>query len=184
MARPTKRGSVSHIISFNFDDLIETYMKSYGIAVRTTPAVPAWDSNLYDVNILHPHGLLPLDKTEPVTPIVFTKLDFHRVVGNLANQWRRAMGTILSSNTCLFLGLSGADDNLMSLANETKDVHVSTLRSDCYWGVRISANPSDPAKAKWEQRGISQYTLPSHNDLPGFLNDLCRRAMSRSLKGS
>jgi len=139
LARPAKRGSVAHIITFNFDNLIETYLEYYGIQVQPIATLPTWDSNLYDVTILHPHGLLPLDSRDAVTPIVFTKLDFQRIIGETKNKWRTRMGAILNSNTCLFLGLSGEDENLMGLASETKNTHVSSSRQDCYWGVRITA---------------------------------------------
>jgi SIR2-like domain len=176
MARPAKRGSVVHIISFNFDDLIEEYLSYYGILVQSIAELPAWDSNLAAVKILHPHGLLPIQRALPVTPIIFTQYDYDRIVGDITQRWRSRLEMIMSSNTCLFLGLSGKDNNLMSIVARVGKFHVSKGRCDKFWGVRISCNENDIYRMKWEQRGICQYTLENYASLPAFLCEVCRRA--------
>ena len=176
LARPAKRGSVSHIVSFNFDDLIEMHLEYFGITCLSTARMPAWDSSRADVKILHPHGLLPFSKTRDATKIVFTQKDYDRVIGQSSNIWRTKLLDIFSSNTCLFLGLSGKDGNLRSVLEETKDRHVAKKRGDAYWGIRISSDENDPARDEWDDKGVSQYTLSSYSQLPGFLSEICRRA--------
>jgi hypothetical protein len=176
LARPAKRGNVSHIVSFNFDDLIELHLEYFGISCLSTARMPAWDSSRADVTILHPHGLLPFSKTRDATKIVFTQQDYDRIIGQSSSIWHTKLLDIFSSNTCLFLGLSGKDGNLRSVVLETRDIHVAKRRGDAYWGVRISSDENDPARDEWEDRGVSQYTLGDYSELPTFLSEICRRA--------
>ena len=178
LARPAKRGSVEHIISFNFDDLLELYLEYYGIAVQAVSKVPAWGSNVYDVTVLHPHGILPLSSTRSITPVVFTTRDYDRIVGKDADQWRMLLTMTMRSNTCLFLGLSGADTNLLSILSDVKPSHVGTVRGDAYWGVRVSVDPDDPYRGHWQERGVVQMTIATYKELPALLSEIARRAVS------
>jgi hypothetical protein len=138
--------------------------------------MPAWDSSLSDVKILHPHGLLPYAKHRDISRIVFTQLDYDRVIGKSSDLWRTRLLDIFSSNTCLFLGLSGKDANLRSILYEVNGRHVAKSRGDAYWGVRISDNDCDIARNEWDDRGVVQYTLSNYSLLPAFLREICKRA--------
>jgi hypothetical protein len=54
------RGAAVNVITFNFDDLLETYLRWRGFVVGSVAALPAWNG-VSDVTVLHPHGLLPVD---------------------------------------------------------------------------------------------------------------------------
>ena len=74
MAMPSQRGSVSKILSFNFDDLLERYLEYSGFVVNSVAEEPSWDS-ASDVSVYHLHGLLPSDRSRESTPIVFAPPD-------------------------------------------------------------------------------------------------------------
>lgn len=155
------RGSVSRVVTFNYDDLVERYLRFFGFDVRTVRQAPYWAGRA-DVAVLHPHGFLPNDLSAPASPVVLTQADYDEVIGNAKNAWRAAMLEVFSSHTCLFIGLSGDDKNLTSLLSETKARHASLDRGDIFWGVRFSTD--DSYRDLWENRGVFPRIVASHDE--------------------
>ena len=177
VAMRSSRGSVTQIVSFNFDDLLENYLRYYGYVVESVDVVPSWPSSS-DVTVFHPHGLLPVDYSNPVRrPIVMTQDHFDRVVGNSKDIWRSTILNILRTHTCLFLGLSGSDSNLRNMLTEVHEHHVSGLDSDAYSGVRYTLE-EDPRSDSWQHRGIYCVSLDSWDVLPETLLEICQLAAS------
>jgi hypothetical protein len=174
----SRRGSVSQIVSFNYDNLVESYFRYLGFDVESFSLMPAWDTRA-DVQVYHPHGILPQGSKDDIkSGIVFAQIHYDRIVGESKNLWRQLLLNIFRSNTCLFVGLSGADDNLSSILNEVKDSHAST-GLHLYWGVRFSNDSNDPRRSKWEDRGVFQQTLSDYNQLPSWLFEICQRAAQK-----
>jgi len=180
----SSRGSVNSVLSFNFDDLLERYLSYHGYLVESVGRMPYWESAA-DVRVFHLHGILPSDPTRVGSPVVFTQSQYDRIVGKSEHAWRRMALQVMSSNTCIFVGLSGRDNNLKSILTEVKPVHPATVRGDAYWGFRFSDSTGDPMYDTWCTRGVSQVTVPSYSDVPTYLLDICERAaeMSRAHKG-
>ncbi len=169
----SSRGKVSNVVTFNFDDLLEGYLESRGFAVRSINMLPCWN-DYGDVTVLHPHGLLPVDKSKAVDRgVIFTTEDFANIIGKEADLWRQKVTDIFRSNTCIFLGLSGKDQNLTNMLQVAKSEHCSN--GDAFWGVRLS-NANDPMKNFWETRGVCNFELPSYDSIPAWLLDICKLA--------
>lgn len=172
----SRRGNVSKVISYNFEELLELYLNYYGFDVNSVPIVPAWALRS-DVTIYHPHGFLPSNESEELTRgIVFAQIHYDRIVGKLTEVWRQMQIDIFRSTTCLFIGLSGNDANLRNMLAEVKDSHVSRQSNIPFWGVRFSDDEDDPKKNTWLVRGVFQHTLPDYKRLPEWLFDICQRA--------
>lgn len=163
------RGSVAEVMTFNYDDLLEVYLSWRGLTVASVDQLPIWNSDA-DVEVLHPHGLLRTDMTEPQRGVVVTRLDYDDIVGNTADLWRQRMVGILRSTTCLFIGLSGDDSNLSSMLNETKKAHSTR---EPFWGVRFGCDDKGPS---WSARGVYPLQLKDHDETPSLILDICRRA--------
>jgi hypothetical protein len=170
------RGKVTTVVSYNFDDLLEKFLAYHGFVVNSVARMPSWKL-MGDVNVYHPHGILPSDLGESVSnPIVMAQVHYDQR-GNAS--WRNLQVNEFSRSTCLFLGLSGKDNNLKSILTEVKPIHASSQSGglgDAYWGVRFSDNKADPLGSSWDQRGISQLTVNDYAELPNLLFDICRRA--------
>ena len=180
----SSRGSVNNVLSFNFDDLLERYLSYHGYLVQSIGNMPYWAS-VADVRVFHPHGLLPSDPARSGSPIVFTQSQYDRIVGKAEHVWRRSTLDVICSNTCVFIGLSGRDNNLKSILTEARPAHPATARGDAFLGVRFSDSASDSMRNMWQTRGVSQITVASYEDLPTYLLDVCQRAedISRIHKG-
>jgi hypothetical protein len=149
-----------------------------GFDVKSIASMPSW-SGRSDVYVYHPHGILPQKSKEEVkSGIVFAQIHYDRIVGKSGNLWRQQLLSILQSNTCLFIGLSGADNNLKSILSEVKESHAC-MAKHVYWGVRFSTDINDPRKVIWEERGVYQQTLENYGKLPSWLFEICQRATQR-----
>ncbi len=169
------RGSVTRVVSFNFDNLLEEYLDYFGYDVTVVAEQPCWASRA-DVQVLHPHGILPCDKRVAITRgIVFAKMHYDRVVGKYDSAWRAQLMSIMCSTTCIFIGLSGADDNLTSMLMDTNANHVSKQRGDKYWGIRFT-QLDDPRAHIWEERGVFQQIVDRYDRIPEWLFDVCQIA--------
>jgi hypothetical protein len=136
-----RRGRVSSLITFNYDDLLEKYLEYLGVAVAQVVVLPEWDGGA-DVKMLHPHGLLRSDGREPEERIVLAQVHFD-LGGSRHDLWRRELVRIMSSNTCLFVGLSGDDRNLRAAMVEAASGHVSRNGRHARWGVRLARAATD-----------------------------------------
>lgn len=169
------RGSVSRVITFNFDDLLERYLAYHGHYVESISVVPAWDSRV-DSRVYHVHGLLPSDsKADIPGPIVMAQLHYDRIVGKNDVAWRMTMLDVMRANTCVFIGLSGRDKNLLSVLSDVKPVHSSVKTHDAFWGVRL-AKSGDALKDAWELRGVYQLEFSDYGEYPDWLFALCQAA--------
>jgi SIR2-like domain len=165
------RGSVSQVITLNYDNILENHLERRGFTVSSLAKLPSWDSDA-DIEVLHPHGLLDVDQAViPSSGIVLTELDYNAIVGNVGDLWRQKITGILRSTTCIFIGLSGADQNLMNQLYEVNQKHTVT-GSEPFWGVRLGRDEGRP----WRTRGVYSAQLASHNDIPSFILEICRRA--------
>jgi hypothetical protein len=172
------RGSVTRVVSFNYDDLLEAYLGHFGFVVRSVEKMPSWQSKA-DVTVYHPHGILTNDLSRKVERgVVITQKDFDEIVGNAADAWHNVILDIFRSNTCLFIGLSGEDANLTNLLFKTGKLHACEA---VMWGIRFSTNKHDRKLTTWEERGVGQHTLSSYRELAPWLLEVCRLAASNNI---
>ena len=171
------RGRGSAVITFNFDDLIETYFRLLGFIVRSETEVPAWASRS-DMTVLHPHGLLPLNNNEAATEIIFTSKDFERVIGRERDEWNKAMSSVLVSTFPVFIGLSGTDARLQSLLSDVHERHPATKRdSSLYWGVRPTLESAEPHDIeRWRDWRIAPRFFKSYKEIPSWILSICQKA--------
>lgn len=175
----SQRGRGGAVVSFNFDDIVETYLRLLGFVVRSETSVPAWNSNA-DMHVYHPHGLLPMAQASGSTKIVFTTSDFDEVVGRESDAWNQTMSSILSTTFPVFIGLSGEDSRLRSLLTTVKTLHPATVKdASIYWGVRPTPRGEDDMVVqKWKRMGVVPRYIASHAELPAWLLGICQRAAS------
>jgi hypothetical protein len=171
----SSRGSVADVITFNFDDLLEEYLRYHGFNVHSIAELPSWHSSA-DVRVLHPHGLLPVRvAAQPSRGVVLTAADFDEIVGDTGNLWRQKMVSVLNGTFCLFIGLSGDDTNLRNILHDVNGHHSSGSSRPPYWGFRF-CTVGDPNISVWEHRGVFPWTLSDYDELPGILLRICQAA--------
>jgi hypothetical protein len=175
LVTPSVRGGVCHVVSFNFDDLLEQFLTSFGVCVDSLWQLPSWESRA-DVRVYHPHGFLPFNPAHGLSKgIVMALNQYNRIVGNSTLLWRQTLMDVFRSNTCIFIGLSGNDQNLQSLMQEAKDSHAN--RNDHpFWAVRLGKSDDDPSKLIWQNRGVYHLSLHDYANVPHWLFEVCQIA--------
>lgn len=171
------RGRACSVITFNFDDIVENYLRLLGFIVKSETSVPAW-AGTADAVIYHPHGLLPMLDRGGRTKIVFTESDFDQVVGRESDAWNRVMNSILSSTFPVFIGLSGNDARLRSILLQIKEIHPATkMDSSLYWAVRPTRISEDKNLVdRWRDLGVAPRYLDGYADIPAWLLGICQKA--------
>jgi hypothetical protein len=163
------------LVTYNFDDLVETYLARRGIFAYPYATQPAWFHN-EDVSVLHPHGFLSRRATFPSSgAITVTGLDFDKQTGNVKDPWRIRLLSLLQSSVPLFIGLSGTDQNLSSVLADVSETHASLASGRRYWGVRL-CQKDDAHIDLWEHRGVWCETFDSYDDIPRYLMYICERS--------
>jgi len=165
------------IITFNWDDILEQYLKYSGLVVCSVTEPTQWGGGA-DVDVLHPHGFIPFNRNEPPSKkIVFDQLSYTAELSDIASPWRTRLLSNLRTHTCIFLGLSGRDANLDSLLYATCEHHSSRNEGTPFWGVTLSTSRDKALGKQWKERGIYvKHVADYKTDLPNFLYRVCQSA--------
>lgn len=180
LAAASSRGKVGSVVSFNFDDLLEEYLQVLGLTTSSTVDFPTW-SQQTDVDVMHPHGLLPFKSTSAISErgITFTDADYTAKIGDINDPWNRKVSDVMTTHTCLFIGLSGDDERLKSLIFNANKMHPS-ITSDQFpfWGVvtRLADTSDDDRVSRWKEHGVHSKRFGSYDEVPDWLLGICRRA--------
>jgi hypothetical protein len=173
----SRRGSAAQIITFNWDDLLETYLEYHGFLTASVDSDRHWATSA-DVTIFHPHGFLPLDAVRHQTPsIIFDQWSYTSIMGEDGKLWRETLLSIMRARTSLLIGLSGNDDNLDSLLKECKGAHASGSEHTAFWGITYVTKQEEADLLFWQQRGIFPVIVADYErDLPQRLFEIAQLA--------
>lgn len=175
----SRRGSVSNVITLNFDNLLELYLSYHGFVTKSSSLNDYLDwVNYSDVTVYHLHGMIPCDINQEYSKkIIFDQKSFSEIIGQENNPWRQLVLTLMRRHICLFIGLSGDDMNLDSILSSVHKSHAISVNKIPYWGITFSTD-GDRAKAgQWEDRGVFYKIISNYeHDLPEFLFSVCQEA--------
>lgn len=179
LAISSLRGSVSEIVTFNFDDILERYLIYHGLVATPVFEEKFWVSR-GDVLIYHPNGFLPSPGScfgMPSDYLVLDRSSYSKTTGRSDQRMNQKMETIMQSNVCLFVGLSGDDQRLDSLLMVSKDKHAYNSSQMGYWGVTLSTSDRIETARRWAERGVYHFRVTDYeNDLPTFLFQISQSA--------
>jgi hypothetical protein len=177
----SRRGSVSEVVTLNWDNLIELYLSYHGFTVQSVIDSQHWAS-LADVIIYHPHGFIPCDGDNFSKQLIFDQSSYSQTVGDLSKAWNQKILTLIRSKFVIFIGLSGDDFNLDSLISHFSSDHIAKISGCPFWGVTFTKNTNDPSNKIWKKRGVYPVEITDYeNDLPDFLFKICQGAALKSI---
>lgn len=185
-ARSAHRERPTPVISFNFDDMLESYLEHHGCRTQVVLDSITWAAST-EVVVFHPHGLLPYDRgLRASESIVLDQRSFSDIVIGESSRWKDVLRNELRRHTCLFIGVSGFDDHLDALLVATEREHAGRADGLLYWGVRLEAQARDDGDLAmdglWRRRGVATFRVNDfEDDLPRFLFDVCRLIAPRQV---
>lgn len=178
----SRRGSASDVVTFNYDDLLETYLDYHGFVTRSIHKEYDWVYRA-DACIYHPHGFLPHAAGQARSEtVVFDQHSYSKMLSG-TNAWKEVTTAFFRRRVCLFLGLSGADSNFDSLVTSIDSIHPARTSGLPYWGVAVLAGEDLASRTKWETRGIYCHEISSYEShLSTFLFEICQEAARNAFR--
>ncbi len=170
------KSSLTNIINYNFDDLLEWYLTYHGYDIQiitdTNHLISTSDAVIY-----HPHGFIPnSEKFEEYESekIILSKRDYIEANWN-QNFWNSIQHNIFSNKINLFIGLSGEDTHLESICQYSYDKIILRER---LLGIMIlnKSNRDEIIENQNIQNGIVSYYIDDYSELPDLLLKISRKA--------
>jgi hypothetical protein len=173
----SKRGKVNKVITYNYDDILETYLLYHGYMPNTITNVPYVKIDS-DIDIYHPHGYLPSYWGTDSERIILDQ-DSYSAVGGISNPFYREIeGSVLSS-TCLLIGISGRDRGLNDLLVQSFSNHISRVVPKKVLGFifKLESELMPGEEESFKAKGIFCIKIKSHNEIPSFISHICNQAL-------
>lgn len=172
-AQSSARGSVRNVVTLNFDDLLEHYLRLHGLRVDSQAKFPAVVSEQADVRVYHPHGFLPLTGGDRSTFLVFSEDDFVDQLAGVREAWTDMLVQLMSSTLLLAVGTSLSDINMrVSLRKARVKGDDRTVRGV----VLLVRKPTKKTRSDFLKHGIVPLYVPK-TQIPSFLLDVCQTSV-------
>jgi hypothetical protein len=161
----SKRGSITEVINFNFDDALEWYLFLHGYKVEAVSDFPFLRTNA-DVTIYHPHGFLPFhDNFTESDFLIFSQLSYDKKMGEAFEPWTELTKALLK--------LSGVDPTFGPIFDNV----ASALGKSRPTGVWMFRKGEDISKLdRLETRNFIVLEFDDHDQWPTFLLRVCQAA--------
>lgn len=104
---------VDSIITYNYDDLVETALEQSGVRVARVYLKSRNQRDEFPV--YHVHGLIPQKNKNIASTLILGEKEYHEVYRETYNWSNVEQLHALDRNTCFFIGLSMTDPNLRRL---------------------------------------------------------------------
>ena len=161
------------VITYNYDDLLEQYLRMLGLAV--CHRVKSTDlSTRADVEINYVHGRLPQvwDDSAPQPSIILSDKSYRAKRARIDGDWSAAVQNVLYSKIGLFLTLSGDDSSILDLL-ERLQIEVRHDPYNGYW--LLTADAFERNKKPILDVGMCPISI-GKEDVPRFLFSVCKAA--------
>lgn len=170
-----RRGSIRTVLTFNYDDVLEWYLRLHGLRVKSASALPALLADRNDVTVYHPHGFLPRypSSGQRSNFCILSQFSFDERMGKAVQDlWTDHLKNTLRSKVGLFVGLSGEDPIFGPLLASVK-AELSPQRPTGFW-LLTEADPK--GDDYFLDRNVIPVRLPNHDSYPEFLLGVCQVA--------
>lgn len=169
------------IITYNYDDLVESAIKQKGIEVAS---IYSKSRNLKDeLPVYHVHGLIPENNSDIQSTPVFSEEEYHAMYRDSYHWSNVEQLHALDRNTCFFIGLSMTDPNLRRLLDISYKDSDREIRHFAFM-KREKLYSSDNKHIKnelhfhiiesqLENLGVNVIWYEEYEDIPKMLKDIC-----------
>ena len=171
------RGSVTDVLTLNFDDVLEWYLDLHGFKTQVVSSLPELVSGRTDVRILHFHGFLPLSERRQRSDWLILTHD--ELIGRLAEPtapWPVAIGSLVQSKVLVVIGTSMRDTDLDVIFRRAGQFIGGARPIGYVLDLNIGADQAMALK-EW---GFVSVSFEDYDEIPEFLLSVCQRAAADS----
>lgn len=171
---------VESIITYNYDDLVETairlrgYKQAYSVVAKSRNT-----SN--ELPVYHVHGLIPQNKSEIASFPVLSEKDYHDIYRESFHWSNIEQLHALDRNSCFFIGLSMTDPNLRRLldfsysGNDNEIYHYAFLKRDILFpsdNVEKNKQHFEMIEHQLERIGVWVIWYEQYKELPQMIRKI------------
>ena len=169
---------IESIITYNYDDLIETALRHKGI-----DAISIYSKNRIlkgEIPVYHVHGLIPQEASDIQSTPVLSEEDYHDIYRESYHWSNVEQLHALDRNTCFFIGLSMTDPNLrrlLDICNKDSDKklrHFTFLKREKLYksGVQHKKNERhlQIIENQLESLGVYVIWYENYDEIPKILD--------------
>ncbi len=177
MTMGSRRGSVTDVVTFNYDSVLEEYLTLHGYVARVVKSLPSLTGR-EDVTVFHPHGYLPSASGpgRDSANVVLSKESVLKMVGDTGHPWMAFLRNLVRSKVILMVGISLTTTLGSSLgpilAYEGGD--ISRERPSAFWIGK--GEPGADERSVLLNSNVVPVSLRSHEEIDDFLVSVCRKA--------
>jgi SIR2-like domain len=168
------RGRVDSVVTYNYDDLLEQYLKMLGLAVCCR-VLPDELSTRADVEINYVHGRLPQswEVLNPVPEIVLSEKSYRARRSEIDAGWSAMVEHALYSKIGFFIGLSGDDSATLDIFKRAQTRIKRNEDYTGYWLLTPGAFERNSSDIK--EVGMCPIRLEKER-IPQFVFAICQHA--------
>lgn len=170
----SRRGSVSEVITFNFDDILERYLDLHGFTSQVIVDLPVLRRSA-DVSVYHPHGFLPSRAGHSQSEeLIFSKFSFDRRLGDRLNPWQDSMRDLMCRKVCLFVGLSYDNATLSTILADLASPLKNQRGPTGFW--LVGPNDDDDTEEELLERNVVPIRATNYSEYSEFMLGICQHA--------
>lgn len=174
------RGSVTDVLTLNFDDVLDWYLHLHGFKTQVVTDLPNLVSASVDVRMLHLHGFLPLSpRFEASDWLVLTHDDLTKRLSPAGGAWSTTISAMLHGKILVSVGTSMNDMDIDVQIRHTHEL-VDGKRPT---GYVLNRGISEDQAEAMEEWGLVPVSFENYEDVPEFLLNVCQRAANDDIKG-
>lgn len=132
IAQVAKSENVEKIISYNYDDLIETEIEAQKKGKDKKQFIPVYnetmDLSVGTVPIYHVHGFIPRDNESPGVPVL-SEMEYHKLYSRMHHWANVVQLNALYTTTCFFIGFSMTDPNQRRLLDLARNIDLGSINA-------------------------------------------------------
>lgn len=175
-----KTQQLESIITYNYDDIVETAIEKSGISVARVYNKSRNYRN--ELPVYHVHGLVTQEEMFIESTPILSEIDYHNIYRENFNWSNVEQLHALDRNVCFFIGLSMTDPNLRRLLDfshkesDGDNVHyVFMQRKPLYTSPNkhvLNENHFREVEAQMQSFGISVIWFESFDEIPRLFGDI------------
>lgn len=167
-----QRGRVNSVVTYNYDDLLEQYLRMLGL--RFCRRMDQTElSTRADVEINYVHGRLPQQWEWPVPVPIFSEKSYRLRRAEIDAGWSAFVEQGLFSHIGLFIGLSGEDSTILDILKRAQQKVQRKGKRNGFWIL----TPDSFNKNKKKILDVGMCPLSVHKDqIPDYVLAICQAA--------
>lgn len=175
LVMPSGRGSINEVITLNFDDLLEWYLKLHGFTSQSVPNFPVYLRSDVDVTIYHPHGYLPLTGASTDWLVLSRQEFIDRIAQIDGRPWSELLVNTFMTKRLLAIGTSMSDLDMSVYVAKAQGGSKDGFPA----GFVVAVGMKESKRKRLLNAGIVPIVLDSYDDIPTYLLGVCRHAAAQ-----